>query len=118
VSTEDVLDPAVVEGLRRARDAFGNPEFIPRLAGLFLTNTPGKMDRIRQAVIDGDAAAIREVAHTLRSACGVLGATRMADACARMEDAAASADLAGAGAAFAEAEALLPAVLEALSTLD
>jgi HPt (histidine-containing phosphotransfer) domain-containing protein len=118
VSVENVLDPAVVAELRRAQEAFGNPGFIRQLAGLFLAATPGKMDRIREAVTAGDAAAIREVAHALTTNCGMLGATRMADACALMENAAARADLAAAAVAFREADQQLPAVLKALSTLE
>jgi len=118
VPSDEVLDPAVVAALRRAQDAFGNPGFIRQLAALFLANTPGKMDRLREAFTAGDAAAIREVAHALKSNCGMLGATRLADACALMEDAAARADLATAGEAFREAEQQLTAVLEALAALD
>ena len=113
----DVLDPAVVAGLRAAQADFGNPTFIRDLVGLFQTRTPEKLDRIRQAIAAGDAAAVREVAHSLRSNCGMLGAVAMADACGRVEDAAARADLAAAQAAFADAESLLPAVLSALSAL-
>ena len=116
--SDEVLDPAVVAALRRAQDAFGNPGFIRQLAALFLANTPGKMDRLREAFTAGDAAAIREVAHALKSNCGMLGATRMADACALMEDAAARADLAAAGAAFRDVERDVPDVLHALSTLE
>jgi HPt (histidine-containing phosphotransfer) domain-containing protein len=76
------------------------------------------MERIRHALTAGDAAAVREVAHTLKSNCGMLGATRMADACAQMEDAAARADLAAAADAFIEAEQQLPSVFAALSTLE
>ena len=47
----------------------------------------------------------------------MLGATRMAGACAAMEEAAARADLAAAGLAFEEAGRQLRAVLEALSKL-
>jgi HPt (histidine-containing phosphotransfer) domain-containing protein len=115
---EDVLDQAVVAELRRAQGAFGNPEFIGQLVGLFQANTPGKMERIRQALAAGDAAAVREVAHTLKSNCGMLGATRMAETCALMEDAAARADLAAAAGAFVQAEQQLPSVLAALSTLE
>jgi HPt (histidine-containing phosphotransfer) domain-containing protein len=118
VPSDEVLDPAVVAALRRAQDAFGNPGFIRQLAALFLATTPGKMDRLREAFTAGDAAAIREVAHALKSNCGMLGATRMADACALMEDAAARADLAAAAGAFREAEQQLTAVLEALAALD
>ena len=103
--------------LRRAQDAFGNPDLIRQLVGLFQANTPGKMDRIRQALAAGDAGAIREVAHTLKSNCGMLGATRMAGACDLMETAAARADLAAAADAFRDAEQQLPAVLDALAIL-
>jgi HPt (histidine-containing phosphotransfer) domain-containing protein len=115
---EDVLDPAAVAELRRAQDAFGNPELIRQLVGLFQANTPGKMDRIRQSLATGDAGAVREVAHALKSNCGILGAAQMAGACALMEDAAARADLAAAADAFRDAEQQLPAVLEALASLD
>jgi HPt (histidine-containing phosphotransfer) domain-containing protein len=118
VPSDEVLDPAVVAALRRAQDAFGNPGFIRQLAALFLANTPGKMDRLREAFTAGDAAAIREVAHALKSNCGMLGATRLADACALMEDAAARADLAAAGEAFGEAETELSSVLQAVSALE
>ena len=107
----------MVAELRRAGEGFGDPGFIGRLAGLFQANTPGKMDRIRQALAAEDVAAVGEVAHTLRTNCGMLGASRMADACARMEDAAKRADLPAASLAFQEADQQLPAVLEALSKL-
>jgi HPt (histidine-containing phosphotransfer) domain-containing protein len=117
VSTDDVLDPAVVAGLRQAQDAFGNPSFIRQLTGLFQARTPEKMDRIRQAIASGDAVAVREAAHVLRSSCGMLGATRMTEACARMEEAAARADLQAAAEAFRDAEAHLPLVMTALADL-
>lgn len=118
MSTEGVLDPAVVAGLRQAQDTLGNPEFIRQLVGLFQARTPGKMDRIRHAIAGGDAGAVREAAHALRSNCGMLGASRMAEACARMEEAAARADLPAAAEAFRDAERDLPLVLEALSALQ
>jgi len=117
VPIEKVLDPAVIAELRRAGESFGNPAFIGQLVSLFQASTPGKMDRIRQALAAGDAAAVGEVAHTLRTNCGMLGATRMAGACARIEEAAGRSDLSAACLHFREAEQQLPAVLEALSAL-
>ena len=123
MATDDVLDPTVVAGLRRAQDAYANPGFIRQLAALFEANTPGKMHQIRHAIAARDATAIVQAAHTLGTNCGMLGATRMAAACARMEDAARragtdAAAFAQAEAAFREAEAQLPAVLSALSALE
>jgi hypothetical protein len=47
----------------------------------------------------------------------MLGAVRMAGACALMEEAAARADLAAAAEAFRDADQQLPAVFDALSKL-
>ena len=115
---EQALDPAVVAELRRAQDAFGNPVFIRQLAELFRTSAPGKMDRIREAFAAGNAADVGQVAHALRSNCAMLGAARMAGACATMEEAAACADLATAARAFRDAEGELPRVLKALSEVE
>jgi HPt (histidine-containing phosphotransfer) domain-containing protein len=117
VPTDDVLDAAVISELRRAQEVCDNPTFIRQLVGLFQANTPGKMDRIRGALAAGDAGAIEQTAHTLKTNCAMLGATRMADACARMESAAACADLASAARAMADAEDQFPQVLAALSSL-
>lgn len=115
--TEEVLDPAIVADLRRAQDAFGNPEFLHQLVELFRSGTPGKLDRVRDALAARDAAAIGQAAHALTSNCGMLGASRMAAACARMEEAASRGDLASAAAAFRDVERDLPGVLHALSQL-
>jgi HPt (histidine-containing phosphotransfer) domain-containing protein len=117
VAADDVLDPAVVAGLRAAQEDFGNSAFIRDLVGLFQARTPEKLDRVRRALAAGDAAAAREAAHSLRSNCGMLGAVGMADACGRLEDAAARADLSAAAAAFTDVESQLPGVLSALAAL-
>lgn len=117
MADDDVLDPAVVAGLRAAEEDLANPTLIRDLVGLFLARTPGKLDRARQALAAGDAATAREMAHSLRSNCGMLGAMGMAAACGRLEDAAARADLPAAAAAFADVESQFPAVVSALSAL-
>lgn len=115
--TDDVLDAVVVAGLRQAQGAFGDSAFIRQLVELFRARTPEKIARTRQALAEGDSATVREMAHALRSNCGMLGATRMADACGRMEEAGASEDLAAAAEALREAEQQLPLVLAALADL-
>jgi HPt (histidine-containing phosphotransfer) domain-containing protein len=117
VSADDVLDPATVAGLRRAQQHYGSPMFIRRLADLFLENTPAKMDRIREAIAERDAASLERVSHTLKTNCAVLGAVRMAGACERLEAAAGRAAFDEADAAFRVADALLPEVLAAVSAL-
>ena len=115
--SEEVLDPATVADLRRAQDAFGNPDFIRQLVALFQSGTPGKLDKVRDALAAGDAATVERIAHALTSNCGMLGASRMAAAAARMERAASKGDLASAAAAYQDASQQLPAVIAALSQL-
>jgi HPt (histidine-containing phosphotransfer) domain-containing protein len=117
VQSSDVLDKAVIAELRRAQEQFGNPGFISQLVGLFRENAPQRMDQIRAAVAAGDGAALERVAHTLKTNCALLGASGMADLCARLEDAGARADFGAAARALAEAEVLFPAVLEAVVEL-
>ena len=117
MSADEILSPSVVAELRRAQEAYGNPEFIAQLVTLFRTHAPVKIERIREAVAAGNAPAIEHLAHTLKTNCAMLGATQMAGACGRMEMAAARADFPGAAAALEEAERLLPGVLAALSDL-
>jgi len=117
VPADEVLDPAVVAELRLAQEAYGNPEFIAQLVTLFRTHAPAKIDRLREAAAAGNFPVIEHLAHTLKTNCAMLGATRMADACGRTEMAAARADLPAAAAAMQEAERLLPEVLAALSEL-
>ena len=117
MSTDEVLDAAVVADLRRAQDAFGNPAFVRELVELFRSRTPGKLDQVRDALAAGDAASVERVAHALRSNCAMLGASGMAAAAARMEEAAAKGDLAAADVAFGEAEQNLPLVIKAISAL-
>jgi histidine phosphotransfer protein HptB len=117
VSEEEILDPAAVAELRRAQEAWGNPAFVRQLVELFQQNTPEKMERLRAALAGGDAAALERVAHTLKTNCAVLGAGRMAGACARLEAAAGRADFVAAAAALEDAETQLPGVLAAVSAL-
>ena len=114
---DEVLDPSVVAELRLAQEVYANPEFIAQLVTLFRTHAPAKIDHLREAAAAGNLPVIEHLAHTLKTNCAMLGATRMAGACGRMEMAAARADLPAAVAAREEVERLLPGVLAALSEL-
>jgi HPt (histidine-containing phosphotransfer) domain-containing protein len=114
---EPALDPAIVAELRRAQQEVGNPEFIAQLVALFRTNAPARLAHIREAVAARNGAPLGHTSHTLKSNCGLLGARRLAEICARLEafgDAAACAD---AAALVDDAEAELARVLRELEEL-
>ncbi|GIX36133.1 MAG: transcriptional regulator [Lysobacteraceae bacterium] len=58
-----------------ARRALGPDEaLVQRLRALLLNDLPGQRQRVHAAVARGDTAALREVLHRLRAACGFCGA--------------------------------------------
>jgi HPt (histidine-containing phosphotransfer) domain-containing protein len=118
VSSDEVLDPAVIAELRRAQDQLGSTTLISQLVEIFRQNASRKMDEMREALAAGDAAALERAAHTLMASCGMFGAARMAACCASLEAAAARADLKAAAALFADAEDEFPGVLDAVTALS
>jgi HPt (histidine-containing phosphotransfer) domain-containing protein len=117
VTSDGVLDPDTVAELRRAQQHYDNPTFIRQLVEIFRENAPAKMARLREAVARRDPSALERVAHTLKSNCGMLGATAMAGMCARLEDAGGRAAFSEAEAVLGEAEREFPRVLEAVEGL-
>jgi PAS domain S-box-containing protein len=71
-------DPAlaglVLERLDELRDLDpGNTAYLDRAIGNFVANTPETLQRIRQAVADGDAAAVKQTSHKLAGSALNLG---------------------------------------------
>lgn len=69
-----VLDRAV---LGRLVDELGCPGPVLRFAGIYRDNLGGRVARLEDAVARGDDAEALEVAHTLRVASAMLGASWM-----------------------------------------
>lgn len=111
------LDPATIAELQRVQQEYGNPEFIAQLVALFRANAPARLAHIREAVAARNGATLGHLSHTLKSNCGMLGATQLAEICTRLEaygDAAACDD---AAALVDDAEAELVRVLRELEEL-
>jgi HPt (histidine-containing phosphotransfer) domain-containing protein len=71
-------DPAlaglVLERLDELRDLDpGNTAYLDRAIGNFVANTPGTVERIREAVASGDAAAVKQASHKLAGSALNLG---------------------------------------------
>jgi two-component system sensor histidine kinase/response regulator len=114
---DPALDPAVIVELRRAQDACGNPAFIAQLVALFQANAPTRLASIREAVAFCDGAALGHTSHTLKSNCAMLGATRLAEICARLEACGDSGAFDGTVLLLDKASAELERVLKELAAL-
>jgi CheY-like chemotaxis protein/HPt (histidine-containing phosphotransfer) domain-containing protein len=81
--------PVVLE--RRAVDAIralhrnGRPDFLARLIEKYVASSTEYIVSIRRAVAAGDATALWQAAHTLKSSSGMMGASMFAELCHELE---------------------------------
>ncbi len=78
------LNPSTVEEVTDMMD--GDSEMIIDLIDTLLETTPELMDELAQAVPQGDAHAIREAAHALKSSTAQMGALSFSELSRQMED--------------------------------
>jgi CheY-like chemotaxis protein/HPt (histidine-containing phosphotransfer) domain-containing protein len=81
-NTSDPLDESVLAGLRE----LGDQELLTELAELFLDDAASQLEALREGIEGDDAPSVERVAHTLKGACGSIGALRMSTICAELED--------------------------------
>jgi CheY-like chemotaxis protein len=107
-----VLDPVRLDTLLRT---VGDPSFLAELIGTFLEDAPTLLAKMRRAVEDGDAAALRLAAHSLKSNSADFGAKKLAEVCLGLEEMGRDESLDQAATELAMAEAEFPRVRQALA---
>ena len=79
---QQAIDP---ESFARLRSDFtGDDDALHELIDVFLTETPEYFQQARRALASGDHEAVSRAAHTVKGSCQNLGATAVADLCARL----------------------------------
>lgn len=68
-----------------------NEGLLQRVVTLFLNTAPAQLDELKSAALT-DPALTQRLAHTMKGACGNIGAEQMMDLCARLEQAAKAGD--------------------------
>jgi HPt (histidine-containing phosphotransfer) domain-containing protein len=63
----------------------GVGEMIPHIISIFLESATEDLEKMRTAVLAGDAPGLAIAAHSLKGSCGILGATRLKELCLRVE---------------------------------
>ncbi len=112
-AVDDLIDAGTLASLRQMRDA-GSPDMIGELLALFRADAEPLLVKMRDAVEDGDAEALRHAAHGLKGAAANLGARCLADLCYRLEKIGREGTTAGAGELVPEVEPLYRRVCAAL----
>jgi HPt (histidine-containing phosphotransfer) domain-containing protein len=80
----NVLDVGALAALR-ALDPTGAGKLLERVLAAFQSSTGRLVPRLHAACLNGDASAVREVAHTLKSSSASIGALGLSRLCANVE---------------------------------
>jgi HPt (histidine-containing phosphotransfer) domain-containing protein len=80
-----VLDESVLEGLRALQDRSA-PDLLKNLIGLFLDDTPARIEAVRGAVEQKQAVSLARLAHALKGASANLGVRSMTQTCGQLEE--------------------------------
>jgi CheY-like chemotaxis protein/PAS domain-containing protein len=81
---EGVVDDATLDELR-ALDDDGSEDSLRHVLTLYMGKSPQLITRLTEAVENGDAATLGQVAHSLKSASANVGATKLSTLCESLE---------------------------------
>lgn len=101
MSDEPVVDRNTIEELSNLM----GEEFIGELVETFCEETPQLMVQLRQSMDDGDAAAFRRFAHSIKSSSASLGALKLAAMARELEILGKEEHISGTEAALVQLEA-------------
>lgn len=73
MSETSAIDPQAIENLR-ALNPGDNDEFLREIAGIFLEDTPLRMNELDQSLAAGDIATFTRAAHSIKGSSANLGA--------------------------------------------
>jgi PAS domain S-box-containing protein len=91
-----ILDQSALAAIR-ALQRPGQPDILARVVSQYVETSGQIVDRIRCAVLSGDASELRATAHRLKSSSAQLGATAVASDCRELEMMGANQELTRAG---------------------
>ena len=111
-----VLDPQALERLREL-DPGGHSKLLSRVAGAFGTSVARLLPQMTTAFEARDMAAIRHVAHTLKSSSASIGAVKLSRLCADIETMSREGRIDGLPEAMTAFDSEVNAVLDALKPL-
>ncbi len=78
------VDPEIIEQLRFLEDE-DQPNVVSELLSLFIAHAPPKLEALREALDNGDLAALKWVAHSLKGSSANVGARGMQQICDQLE---------------------------------
>jgi signal transduction histidine kinase/DNA-binding NarL/FixJ family response regulator/HPt (histidine-containing phosphotransfer) domain-containing protein len=81
---KSVLDPGRLDEIRTLQAEAGD-DLLARVVGAYLDSAPGLVEGIETAIRKGDASALADAAHPLKSSSASLGVMRLSELCKELE---------------------------------
>jgi signal transduction histidine kinase/DNA-binding response OmpR family regulator/HPt (histidine-containing phosphotransfer) domain-containing protein len=120
-SPRGAIDPKALDQIR-ALERPGAPSMLGKVIQVYLATTPKLLTAMREGMVERNGEAVRQAAHSLKSASANLGATELAEMCRVVERQAraggcpdAGAEIAALESAFQQVRSELEAELERVS---
>lgn len=104
-----LLDPLIIDSIRGLQRP-GRPDLFARVAALYLDTTPARLERLREAIEEGNAELVRRAAHAFMSSSAQIGARQLAALARELEALGKRRTLDDAAAIFEECERIYQAV--------
>jgi HPt (histidine-containing phosphotransfer) domain-containing protein len=79
-----VIDPQAIENLR-ALNPGDNDEFLREIAGIFLEDTPQRINELTQSLAAGDVPKFTRAAHSIKGSAANLGAAALRAVAEKLE---------------------------------
>ena len=109
-----IIDAKALERL----EEWGGKRLVAQMIDLFLTQTPGRMENLREGLQCGDAEVVERAAHSLKSTAANLGAVELQEIAARIERTAGEKDLHAVREDVAAIESEVARARDALSIME
>ncbi|WP_374681775.1 response regulator [Accumulibacter sp.] len=113
---EEPINPHALDTLRLLPGPNG-VLLVQKVIGAYLADTPPRFAQLQAAVDAGDAEALRQIAHSLKSSSATVGAEHLAELCKALEMLGRKGSTDGARTLLIDLEPELPRVLAALQSM-
>jgi HPt (histidine-containing phosphotransfer) domain-containing protein len=112
-----IIDPEAIASLRQLNPDDGG-EFLREILGIYIEDTPKRLEELRKTLAAGDAAGLARAAHTIKGSSSNVGAAALRAAAERLEHLVRGEGLGGAAPLVAECEAQFALALAELKRLE
>ncbi len=82
---EPAINQAALDNIRQLQRP-GNPDLLQKIVTIYMNDSPGLLNALREAIDQDDAALVRMHAHRFKSGSANLGALRLAELCRQLEE--------------------------------